>query len=92
MNRVQAEPIISIAVIVGILGAGWLFVVDAGVIDDLNASAQTSLTALVLLITPVIAAIIVRRFVTPLASPNLPVGTVVNADNADPTSTVTADE
>ena len=89
MNYMTDHPVLTTGVASGILIAAWAVVVDQGLLDAMTDAAQLSMTALVLLLIPVIASYLVQRLVTPVASPVLPVGTVVNERSDDPTSVVT---
>ena len=88
MNRITRQPVITAGTIAGIVLAGWQVLVDQGFTSSLTTSAQTSLTVFVGLLVPIVAAIVAARLVTPLASPSLPIGTVINAENADITGIV----
>ena len=88
MNRFTRQPVITAGTIAGLVLAGWQVLVDQGITDDLNASAAASLTVFMGLLVPIVAAIVAARLVTPVASPSLPIGTVINAENADITGIV----
>ena len=88
MNVVEQRPVLAWGTIAGVLSAAWLVVVDAGVLSFVPDSAQTSLSALVALLIPIAATYLAERLVTTVAAPNLPVGTIVNANSTAPTSVV----
>ncbi len=90
MNIVQTLPVISFATIAGLLSAGWFVLVENEVFAFMADLA--SLNAFVYLLIPIFAAWIAQRFTTSLASPNLPVGTIVNAGSDLPTSKVVAEK
>ena len=92
MNEIiQSRPVVAIGVIVGILAAMWTVVIANGLLDGLTDAGRESVTALVLLLIPVFAALIQQKLVTPLFAPNLPAGTVVNKNLPGPNSIVTED-
>lgn len=87
------NPVITIGTIGAILAQAWVVLVDQGLLDGLTSEAQGSLTILIGLLIPIVAAVIASRFVTPTASPVLTPGTQVNERSAElPTSTVTPNE
>ncbi len=88
-SRLQRQPVITAATIAGLILAGWQVLVDQGILSALTEAAQTSLGVFVALAVPIISGVIAALFVTTTASPNLPVGTVVNADSDLPTASVT---
>lgn len=85
MNR---QPVLTAGTIAGLILAGWQVLVAQGMLTFLTPEAQDALNAFVNLLVPIIAAIVASRFVTPVAEPNLPVGTQVNEHSDAPTSTV----
>ena len=87
-SNMQDNSPITFGVVAGILGAAWTVIVANGLLDGLSPEGRDSVTALVLLVIPIVAAIIAQRFTTSLSSPNLPIGTVVNERTGDPTGVV----
>ena len=83
-----SQPVITAGTIAGLILAGWAVLVNQGMTSGLTSEAQDSLNIFVGLLVPIIAAILASRLVTPTASPSLPIGTVVNETNAEPTGVV----
>jgi len=88
MNR---QPVLTAGAIAGITLAAWNVVVAQGLLSGLTPQAQDAFAVLVNLVVPIIAALIAARFVTPIASPNLPIGTMVNKHSDAPTAVVVRD-
>jgi hypothetical protein len=87
---VSIGPVVTYGTIAGILVAIWNMLVLNGLLNGLQeGAARDSVTVVVNLIIPVVAALIARQFVTPVADPNLPIGTVVNRNDPNqPTAKV----
>jgi hypothetical protein len=84
------QPVITAGTIAGLILAAWKVLVDQGVLNALEPAAQDSLSIFVNLLVPIVAAVLAARLVTPLSSPVLAPGTIVNERSAElPTSTVT---
>jgi hypothetical protein len=86
----MTQPVVTAGSIAGLILAAWQVLVAQNVFSFLEPAAQDALGAFVALLVPIIAAVIASRYVTPLASPNLPIGTTVNANSAAPTGVVSA--
>ena len=85
------QPVITAGTIAGLIGAAYSVIVAQGMFEFLRPDAQTALHAFVALAVPIIAAVLASRLVTTTAHPSLPVGTKINENSDDPTSTVVAD-
>ena len=92
MNILTTNSPISFGVVAGILVALWDVAVKNGLLDGLTDDGAQAVTALVLLVIPVVAAFVAQRFTTPIESPTLEIGTVVNERSDLPNATVVADE
>ena len=83
-----SQPVLTAGTIAGLILAGWQVVVAQGMLGGLTPEAHDALNVFVSLLVPIIAAVLASRLVTPMASPSLPIGTVVNETNAEPTGVV----
>lgn len=87
------EPAVLIGAIGAIITAAIPLLARAfGWTEDVSREVETLLLAIVTLGGMLITALVIRSRVTPVASPNLPIGTVVNERSADATGTVTPKE
>lgn len=84
----MTQPVITAGTIAGIILAGWQVLVAQGMFGGLTPEAQDALNAFVSLVVPIVAAILAARLVTTTASPNLDIGTVVNANSTAQTGIV----
>lgn len=91
MNVLTTNSPVSFGVVAGILVALWDVLVKNGLLDGLSNDGAQAVTALVLLVIPVVAAFVAQRFTTPIESPTLEIGTVVNERSSLPAATVVAD-
>ncbi len=81
------EPALIIGTIVTIIVGAIATLSGNGFISDVAAGKATdivnSIAQLLVLLAPIIAAIVTRPNVTPVAKPTLPTGTVVNVEGTD---------
>lgn len=91
MNVLTTNSPISFGVVAGILVALWDVLVKNGLLAGLTEDGAQAVTALVLLVIPVIAAFVAQRFTTPIEAPTLEIGTRVNERSDMPSATVVAD-
>ena len=85
------QPVLTAGAIAGLILAGWQVLVAQGMLGFLTGEAQDALNAFVNLLVPIMAALVAAHFVTPVASPQLPIGTIVNAHSDAPTGVVIRD-
>ena len=85
------QPVIAAGTIAALVLAAWNVVLKQGLLEAMRPEAQVALDAFINLLVPIVAAIIAARFVTPVASPNLRIGTVVNEHSDSPTGIVVRD-
>jgi hypothetical protein len=82
-------PVLTAGTIAGLLLAAWQVVVAQGALSALTPEARDALNAFISLLLPIVAAFVAQSFTTPVASPVLPIGTVVNERSDEPTGVVT---
>jgi hypothetical protein len=84
MNK---EPALIIGTIVTIIVGAIATLSGNGFISDVVAGKATdvvnAIAQLLVLLAPIIAAIVTRQNVTPVAAPTLPAGTVVSVEGTD---------